>query len=56
MRFVIFVLSIIICVKTVSYGIYELNNNKNKFGGLFVITIAFVSTILPNLVVYFIGI
>lgn len=56
MKFVIFILSVIIGVKNVSYGIYELNNNKNKFGGIFVITIAIVSTVLPNLVVYFRGI
>lgn len=56
MKIVIFILSIVIGIKTVSYGIYEIKENKNTFGGIFVIAIAAISTILPNVVVYFNGI
>ena len=56
MKIVIFILSIIIGIKTVSYGVYELKENKNTFGGIFVIALAAISTILPNVVVYLKGI
>lgn len=56
MKIVFFILSIIIGIKTVSYGIYEINENKNTFGGIFVIVLAFISTIFPNVVIYIKGI
>lgn len=56
MKFLVFVLSIIIFIKTTSYGIYEFKENKNKVGAITVILIAVVSLILPNMVVYFRGI
>ena len=56
MRLIIIVLSIFICIKTISYGIYEIKSNENKFGGIFVIIFAVISSILPNLVVYIRGI
>lgn len=56
MKIVIIILSIIIGIKTVSYGIYEIKENKNTFGGIFVIILAAISTILPNVVVYVKGI
>ena len=56
MHFLVIILSIIIFIKTTSYGIYELKENNNKSGGIVVIAIATVSLILPNLVVYFRGI
>ena len=56
MRFLIFALSIIIFIKTTSYGIYELKENSNKPGGITVIAIASLVLILPNVVVYFRGI
>ena len=56
MKFVIFVLSIIIGIRTISYGLFELKNNKNTFGGIFVITFALISTLIPNVVIYLKGI
>ena len=56
MKIVIFILSIIMGIKTISYGVYEFKENKNTFGGIFVIALAAISTILPNVVVYFKGI
>ena len=55
MHFLVIILSIIIFIKTTSYGIYELKEN-NKSGGIVVIGIAVVSLVLPNLVVFFRGI
>ena len=56
MHFLVIILSIIIFIKTTSYGIYELRENDNKSGGIIVIAIAVVSLVLPNVVVYFRGI
>ena len=56
MKFVILFLSIIVGIKTVSYGLFEIRKNKNTFGGIFVTILAISSTILPNVVVYLKGI
>ncbi len=55
MRVLVLILSIIIFIKTVSYGIYELKN-KNKVGGITVIVIATFALILPNVMILIRGI
>ena len=55
MKFLVIILSIIIFIKTVSYGIYEFKDN-NKCGGITVIFIAVIALVLPNVVVYFKGV
>ena len=56
MKFLVLILSIIIFIKTTSYGLYELKENNNKSGGITVIAIAALSSILSNVVVYIRGI
>ena len=56
MEFVILILSIIVSIKTISYGMFEIKENKNTFGGIFVIAIAVTNLVLPNVVVYLKGI
>ena len=56
MHFLVIILSIIIFIKTTSYGIYEIKENNNKLGGVVVISIAVISLVLPNVVVYVRGI
>ena len=56
MKIIIFVLSIIIGIKTISYGAFEINQNTNKFGGYFVIILAIISIIFPNIIVSINGI
>ena len=56
MKILVLILSIIIFIKTTSYGLYELKENNNKSGGITVIAIASLALILPNVVVYFRGI
>ena len=56
MKFLVLILSIIIFIKTISYGIYELKENDNRTGGIVVISLAVASLILPNLVIFFRGI
>lgn len=55
MQILVILLTIIVFIKTLSYGIYELNNN-NKLGGFTVITFSIFSLIIPNLVIYIKGI
>lgn len=55
MKLLVLILSIIIFIKTTSYGLYELREN-NKTGGIAVIAIASLALVLPNVVVYFRGI
>ena len=55
MHFVILLLSIWILTKTISYGFFEIKQNNNKKGGIIVIIIAIISTVLPNVMVWFFG-
>lgn len=55
MKFLVIILSIIIFIRTISYGIFEIKDN-NKSGGITVIIIATLGLVLPNLVVYIRGI
>lgn len=52
MSFLICVLTIWVCIKTVSYGIFEIKTNHNKIGGISVIILGLISVILPNLMLY----
>jgi len=52
----IFIFSIIILIKTISYGIYELKTNSNIIAGIAIIIIAVISSILPNVIIYINGI
>ena len=56
MKILIILLTLVICIKTISYGLYEIKNNNNKFGGIFVIIFAIISSIFPNIIVFIKGI
>ena len=43
MKVLVLILSIIIFIKTTSYGVYELKENNNKTGGIVVISIAVIA-------------
>lgn len=55
MRVLVIILSIIIFIRTISYGIFEIKD-KNKPGGIAVVFIAIIALVLPNLVVYIRGV
>ena len=42
-------IGIYVFFKTVSYGIYEIKNNNNKPGGIVVISVGILGSILPNI-------
>ena len=54
MKILVLILSIIVFIKTLSYGIFELKE-KNKLGGTCVIIVSIISLLLPNLILYFYG-
>lgn len=56
MFFIILFLSLIVLVKTISFGLYELKKNNNIIAGISIIIIAVFCTILPNIVIYINGI
>ena len=56
MQLVIIILSIIVGIKTASYGIFEISKNNNKFGGIFIIVLAIICAITPNIIVFLKGI
>lgn len=53
--FIIFIISLWIFVKTLTYGIYEIKQNSNTIGGITTIVLAALSLILPNVVIYING-
>lgn len=56
MRILIAILSIMIFIKTFSYGLYELKTNKNKTAGITLFSFAFLALIFPNLIIFIRGI
>lgn len=52
---ILLVLTLWICIKTISYGIYEIKKNKNTPGGVVVIIIAITALVFPNFMVWING-
>lgn len=44
--------TIYVLIYSVSYGIYEIKQEKNSFGGYFVIAFTFLSVIFSNIMVW----
>lgn len=45
--------SIFVLIKTIFYGIYEINTEQNKIGGISVICFCVVVLIFSNVVIFF---
>ena len=52
MIIIVLFFSIFVFFKTVSYGLYEIKNNQNNYGGIFVIEQATIILLLPTYMVY----
>ena len=48
MRILVLFLSILICIKTVYYGLFEYKYNNNKIGAIIVFILGAISLIAPN--------
>ena len=55
MKYLVLILSIIVFIKTISYGIYEIKKIATYHGGISVIIIAIFSCFYPNIIIYFNG-
>ena len=49
------IISILFFIRTISYGIFEINKNNNTFGGIVVLIIALIGLIFPNIVIWING-
>ncbi len=52
-HFSFIVITIFILIKTIFYGIYEINTEKNKTGGVAVILLSIFTTVLANIIMFF---
>ena len=52
LKFFVSLLIIFSFLKTLFYGIYEINNNKNKSGGITVIILGIIGLILPIVIIF----
>lgn len=51
-HFTFIVVTIFILIKTISYGLYEIKNQNNKFGGIAVICFSILVIVFTNILVY----
>lgn len=51
MYILIFLISLIIFADAISYAIYEIKNNQNKFGGICIIVLSVVALIFPTVMI-----
>lgn len=52
-HFTFIVVSIFILIKTIFYGIYEINSENNKSGGIAIICFSVLVVIFSNIIVFF---
>lgn len=51
-HFVFTFVTIFVLIKTIFYGIYEINTEKNKTGGIAVICFSILVTIFSNIIIF----
>ena len=56
MSIIFTIVSIVIFIRTISYGLFEIKKNSNTFGGIVIILIALTGLIYPNIVMWINGI
>ena len=56
MKFVILILSLWVFVRALSYGMYEIQENKNTPGGVVVISLSTIALVFVNFVVFVKGV
>lgn len=48
------IISMFAFIKTISYGLFELQKNNNKNGGILVIVVAIIGILFSNISIWFI--
>lgn len=52
MRIIVFIFSVYAFIQTVSYGMFEYNQNNNKTAGIIIYFLSVISLIAPNILIY----
>ena len=52
-HFIFIVITIFILIKTIFYGLYEINTENNRSGGIAVICFFFLFVVFANIIVFF---
>ena len=52
-HFIFIAITIFILIKTIFYGIYEINTENNKSGGIAVICFSILVVVFSNIIVFF---
>ena len=52
-HFIFIAVSLFILIKTIFYGIYEINSENNKSGGIAVICFSVLVIVFANIIVFF---
>ncbi len=52
-HFIFIAVTIFILIKTIFYGIYEINTENNKSGGIAVICFSILGVVFANIIVFF---
>ena len=52
-HFIFIAITIFILIKTIFYGIYEINTENNKSGGIAVICFSILVVVFANIIVFF---
>jgi hypothetical protein len=52
MRLIVFILSIYVFIKTISYGLFEFKEQNNKASGIIIYVLAVIVLIAPNILIY----
>lgn len=51
MNIIFIVFSVVVFIKTISYGIFEIKTNNNTLGGIVIFLIALFAFIFPNVII-----
>lgn len=52
-HFIFIIITVFILIKTIFYGIYEINTENNKSGGIAIICFSVLVVVFSNIIVFF---
>lgn len=52
-HFIFIIVTIFILIRTIFYGLYEVNTENNKYGGIAIICVSIFIFLFTNIIVFF---
>ena len=52
-HFIFIIVTIFILIRTIFYGLYEINTDNNKYGGIDIICVSIFIFLFTNIIVFF---